>query len=173
MHPAGISVGTSFHQGERERERKVVGPRDRGVVFVQRHDVSVACGLFGIKSGVPRIPLVIASPGARARNDCIFGPRHGINSKNLCYPPFSTHPSHITISMTGRSPALSAPRARIRCRVTLIFENRSARFHVKASTFPVEALRLPFVRGTLNGIVNFNAPLTLSVLTIINALWSG
>lgn len=45
---------------------KGAGSRDRGVVFVQRHDVSAACGLFGIKPGVPRILPVIASLGAHA-----------------------------------------------------------------------------------------------------------
>lgn len=39
-------------------------PRDRGVVFVQRHGVSAACGLVGIKLRVPGIPPVIASRGA-------------------------------------------------------------------------------------------------------------
>lgn len=54
--------------------------------------------------------------------------------------------------------------------MTLIFENRSARFHVKASTFSLGAPDVAFVRGMLNGIVNFSA-LTFGP-AIINALWS-
>lgn len=63
----GAASGWNFSRHLLPPTGEGVGPRDRGVVFVQRHDVSAACGLFGIKPGVPRIPPVIATR-ARARS---------------------------------------------------------------------------------------------------------
>lgn len=68
-YPAGIStVPPSTEGGGEEEEEEDDGTfsstRDRGVVFVQRHGVSAAYGLVGIKLRVPGIPPVIASRGA-------------------------------------------------------------------------------------------------------------
>jgi len=128
--------------------RRTEGQRGRFRAKARR--IRGVCGLFGIKPGVPRIPSVIASLGdAHGRNDCIFEPHRGINSKNL---PLA-RASH---DMASSSPAVSSVRPRARH----VDFPKSFRSFSRES---VHALRVLLyssfarvnARGTLNGIVNF------------------
>lgn len=65
-----------------------VGPRDRGVVFLQRHDVSAGVRVVRYQTlRAQNSPRNCIARRPRRGNDCIFGPRHGINSKNPYYHP--------------------------------------------------------------------------------------
>jgi len=96
-------------------------------------------------------------------NDCIFGPRHGINSKNPYYHPSicstAIHDGEITCFVRfTRNPL---PR-------DVDFRKSFRSFSRESVDVSTEAARL---RGTLNGIVNYDA-LTFGP-TIINVLWSA
>lgn len=125
LHPVGISAGTSFH-------RRVSDWGTEGLFSCKGTTYLPACGLFGIKPGVPRIPPVIASPDAHAGERCIFGPRHGINSKNPYYHP-STHNTaspwrrdHLLCPFYARSVAAWRWFSKI---VSLVFTWKRRRFH--------------------------------------------